>query len=120
MYLPAYCSFRMTDIWRSFVAQRIAWEMKWSILFCKSTMWQERNEHNLMQDFLDEVPGYVNNDTIVKKLEELNLKNGASSIDNNLRICYKVFYEMGLIDSKEFSLLDAWIEDISKIFGKKS
>ncbi len=25
MYLPAYCSFRMTDIWGSFVAQRIAW-----------------------------------------------------------------------------------------------
>lgn len=24
LYLPSYCSFRMTDIWRSFVAQRIA------------------------------------------------------------------------------------------------
>ncbi len=28
LYLPAYCTFRMTDIWRSFVAQRIAWENK--------------------------------------------------------------------------------------------
>src|SRR6202035_3103353 len=25
LYLPVNCSFRMTDIWRSFVAQRIAW-----------------------------------------------------------------------------------------------
>ena len=25
LYLPLHCSFRMTDIWRSFVAQRIAW-----------------------------------------------------------------------------------------------
>ncbi len=25
LYLPSYCSFRMTDIWRSFVAQRIGW-----------------------------------------------------------------------------------------------
>ena len=24
LYLPAYCSFRMTDIWRGFIAQRIA------------------------------------------------------------------------------------------------
>ncbi len=25
LYLPSYCSIRMTDIWRSFIAQRIAW-----------------------------------------------------------------------------------------------
>ncbi len=25
MYLPSFCSFRMTDIWRSFVAQRCLW-----------------------------------------------------------------------------------------------
>jgi len=29
LYLPSFCSFRMTDIWRSFVAQRIAWENGW-------------------------------------------------------------------------------------------
>jgi hypothetical protein len=44
LYLPSYCSFRMTDIWRSFVAQRIAWENGWGILFGEATMRQERNE----------------------------------------------------------------------------
>ena len=44
LYLPAYCSFRMTDIWRSFVAQRIAWENGWQLLFHGPTMEQERNE----------------------------------------------------------------------------
>jgi len=33
MYLPSYCTFRMTDIWRSFVAQRLAWANGWGILF---------------------------------------------------------------------------------------
>ncbi|HKP92967.1 MAG TPA: hypothetical protein VJS88_03650, partial [Chthoniobacterales bacterium] len=33
LYLPAHCSFRVTDIWRSFVAQRIAWANDWNILF---------------------------------------------------------------------------------------
>ena len=59
MYLPAYCSFRMTDIWRSFVAQRIAWENGWSVLFREATVRQRRNPHDLMRDFRDEVPGYV-------------------------------------------------------------
>ena len=47
----------MTDIWRSFVAQRIAWTNNWSVLFDEPTVWQERNEHDLMRDFRDEVPG---------------------------------------------------------------
>ena len=38
LYLPAYCSFRMTDIWRSFVAQRIAWENGWRLLFHEPTI----------------------------------------------------------------------------------
>jgi hypothetical protein len=27
LYLPSYCTFRMTDIWRSFIAQRCVWEL---------------------------------------------------------------------------------------------
>ena len=27
LYLPSHCSFRMTDIWRSFIAQRCLWEL---------------------------------------------------------------------------------------------
>lgn len=33
MYLPVYCSMRMTDIWRSFVAQRCLWEMGKGVTF---------------------------------------------------------------------------------------
>src|SRR6185369_7426051 len=33
LYLPSYCSFRMTDIWRSFIAQRICAANGWYILF---------------------------------------------------------------------------------------
>jgi hypothetical protein len=57
LYLPARCTFRMTDIWRSFIAQRIAWTNNWGILFHEPTVSQERNEHNLMRDFKDEMPG---------------------------------------------------------------
>ena len=45
MYLPSFCSFRMTDIWRSFIAQRIAWANGWSILFHEPTVFQIRNSH---------------------------------------------------------------------------
>ena len=33
LYLPSHCSFRMTDIWRSFVAQRCLWELGHGLVF---------------------------------------------------------------------------------------
>jgi hypothetical protein len=115
MYLPSYCSFRMTDIWRSYVAQRIAWECGWSVLYHEPTVWQERNEHNLMKDFEDEIPGYSNNFNICKKLQSLNLKAGQANICENLITCYQKLIDINVIGKEEMLLLKAWISDITKI-----
>jgi STELLO glycosyltransferases len=112
LYLPAYCSFRMTDIWRSFVAQRIAWTNEWSILFHESTVWQERNEHNLMRDFADEVPGYLNNTRIATELDALPLAPGLKKIPDNLRLCYHKLVELELVGAQEIELLEAWLRDL--------
>lgn len=115
MYLPSYCSFRMTDIWRSYVAQRIAWECGWSVLYHESTVWQERNEHNLMKDFEDEIPGYSNNLNICKELQALALKPGKEHIYENLIVCYQKLIEINVVGKEEITLLNAWIADLSKI-----
>ena len=115
LYLPAYCSFRMTDIWRSFVAQRVAWEQGWGVLFHGPTVWQERNEHNLMRDFRDEVPGYLHNASIREALAGLRLKPGASNIGANVRACYAKLIEMNLVGEGEMELLDAWMEDLGSV-----
>lgn len=112
LYLPSYCSFRMTDIWRSFVAQRIAWTCGWSILFHQSTVWQDRNDHNLMSDFRDEIPGYNNNSEIIRSLSELDLKEGIKNISSNMKICYNKLIELGYVGQQESILLDAWLNDI--------
>ena len=108
LYLPAYCSFRMTDIWRSFVAQRIAFEYGWSVLFMSPTVWQDRNEHNLMSDFIDEIPGYKNNLNIVDQLCALSLDPSETEIISNLRKCYELFVALGLVDEDELKLLELW------------
>ena len=115
MYLPSYCSFRMTDIWRSYVAQRIAWECSWNILYHEPTVWQQRNDHNLMKDFEDEIPGYSNNFNICKELQSLHLKTGQSNIYENLIICYQKLIDINVIGKEEMPLLQAWISDIRKL-----
>ena len=113
LYLPSYCSFRMTDIWRSFVAQRLCWEMDWALLFHSATVWQDRNDHDLMRDFSEEIPGYLNNEAIGEELEKLTLEKGSSAINDNLRSCYVKLNQMGLVSKEELALVDAWIEDIT-------
>lgn len=102
----------MTDIWRSFVAQRIAWTCGWPILFHQSTLWQERNEHNIMNDFRDEMPGYNFNSHIFNTLKDLNLKVGVEHIPDNMKSCYKTLIDFGYIGQQELLLLDAWLKDI--------
>ena len=115
MYLPAYCSFRMTDIWRSFVAQRIAWENGWSVLFRAATVRQRRNPHDLLRDFRDEVPGYLANREICAALQELELEPGGPMIASNMRRSYELLTARGWVDPKELLLLDAWLADIASI-----
>jgi len=115
LYLPAYCSFRMTDIWRSFIAQRIAWLNDWAVLFHEPTVSQQRNVHNLLGDFEDEIAGYLHNSRICEALASLPLKPGMGNIAENLRLCHEKLVSMSLLDSKELQLLDAWLDDISQL-----
>ena len=112
LYLPYYCSFRMTDIWRSFVAQRIAHVNGWAIGFHKATVYQVRNEHNLMRDFEDEIPGYLHNEKIRAALDALALPAGTDKIPDAMRLCYRKLVDLGLVGDGELALLDAFLADL--------
>lgn len=115
LYLPSYCSFRMTDIWRSYIAQRISWTCGWPILFHQSTVRQERNDHNLMKDFEDEIVGYQNNFAIMAELSRLELANGSENIPLNLIRCYERLVELKVVGAEEIPLVNAWLKDLEKI-----
>ena len=115
LYLPSYCSFRMTDIWRSLVAQRIAHLNGWSILYNSPDMIQKRNEHNLLKDFSDEIQGYLHNSRICETLGALKLEAGVEKIADNLKVCYEKLIGMSLIGAEELKLLDAWLDDLEQI-----
>lgn len=112
LYLPSFCSFRMTDIWRSFIAHRIAYENGWRLLFHPATVYQDRNPHPLIKDFKDEVPGYLNNQRLVKLLEELPLRPGPTAIPDNLIRCYETLISADLFPAKELDLVRAWLADL--------
>lgn len=115
MYLPSFCSFRMSDIWRSFVVQKICWVNGWSILYSNSTVTHRRNDHDLIKDFKDEISGYLQNKKIVNNLNNLKLKVGIKYLTHNLYKCYELLCKKKFIDKKELELLKLWISDIKKL-----
>ena len=109
MYLPVFASFRMTDIWRSFVAQRCLWQLEEGVAFhSPSEVFQDRNEHDLMKDFNDEIDGYLKNDLIVEILSDLKLGNDTCE---NLLLCYEELVEEKILPQQEIDSLKQWIKD---------
>jgi hypothetical protein len=111
LYLPSYCSFRMTDIWRSFVAQRCLWELGYELEFHPADVRQMRNEHNLMRDFDQETVGYLRNNEIRTILDACDLSSGPSHVEENLLRCYEALIRAKIVSDEEIRLLEAWLED---------
>jgi hypothetical protein len=115
LYLPSHCTFRMTDIWRGFVAQRCLWELGCGLVFHSAEAIQDRNPHDLMRDFASEVPGYLHNSRITRILEALTLKPGTSRAGDNLVCCYEALVAAGVLPPDELPLVRAWVEDVNSL-----
>ena len=115
LYLPCTVSFRMTDIWRSFFAQICLYKAGKNIAFGQATMFQNRNEHNLIKDFADEIPGYLNNSKIMELLREIGLSDDPNQIGPNMRTCYERLVKAQIISKDELRLVDLWLMDIKEL-----
>jgi hypothetical protein len=111
LYLPAHCSFRMTDIWRSFVAQRIFQAKGLGVQFHGPSVWQERNDHDLHRDFLDELSGYSNNAMMRTQLMELPLAPD-DSLQKMMEACYQILIRHDWVGREEETLLQSWFADL--------
>ena len=116
MYLPISVTFRFTDILRSYVAQCCLWAMNRKIGFTKATAYQKRNQHNLLSDFEDEIPCYLQVTRVISILKELELSGKPFE---DLAICYEALAAESIVGENELSSVNAWIEDVIEITVNK-
>ncbi len=115
MYIPSHCSFRMCDIWRSFVAQRCLWAMGEGVCFHSSEVCQERNPHDLMEDFRQELEGFLYNRKIVEILEGLSLAAHPDESGDNLILCYEALVRNKFFPVQELELARAWVREVRRL-----
>lgn len=112
LYLPVTVSFRVTDILRGYVAQRCLWEHNAHLGFTGPTMFQDRNKHDLVEDFKSEIPCYVLANKIIDILDSMSLSDNPS--DNLIKI-YTKLVDNEITKPKELISLKGWLKDIDSL-----
>lgn len=112
MYLPAFVTFRYTDILRSLVAQPILWATGLRLCFVPASVVQLRNAHDLLRDFESEVPMYLTTERAIELVA--NEVRAGQSIADNLASAYAALERGGIVESRERQLLDLWLVDCER------
>lgn len=116
LYLPTYCSFRMTDIWRGFIAGAWLRLAGYPLVFHKPTMLQVRNHHDLMRDFALEVEGYLNYEAVQTTLESVvSDSDDLTPPGDFLTASYKALARANLVSEMELKLVTAWLSDLDEV-----
>jgi hypothetical protein len=115
LYLPTNCSFRMTDIWRSFVAMAWMRRMDWPMVIQSPTVYQVRNDHDLLEDFRQEVSGYLNNKMVMSTVAAIADGFAAKddAVSEYLPAAYKALADLELVAASELDLVNDWLVDLS-------
>jgi hypothetical protein len=113
LYLPAFVTFRFTDILRSLVAQPVLWALGLRLAFGSATVRQERNPHDYLEDFASEIPMYLHAEAAFEAAVAATSPD--VSIAQNLRASYERLGARGIVEPRERVLLDAWLEDVARV-----
>jgi hypothetical protein len=111
LYLPAFVTFRFTDILRSLVAQPIMWQKGFYLGFISGTVIQERNYHAFLKDFEMEIPMYLNSMKIINAINKIS--ENENEISDNLIYAYNILNQNKIVSKSEIKLLLNWLKDIN-------
>lgn len=111
LYLPAFVTFRFTDILRGLVAQPVLWQNDRRLGFGPATVIQKRNPHDYLRDFESEIPVYLHSEAVIDIAVEALATHPSDSIVDQLVTVYQALYDRKIVTQEEMQLLNTWVED---------
>ena len=113
LYLPGFVTFRFTDILRGYVAQHVMKVHNLHLGYSGASVFQERNPHDYLIDFISEYPMYVHTEEINEVLS--SAVKSQYGVRENLLMCYEALFYRKFVKQEEMELLEAWNSDLVKI-----
>lgn len=112
LYLPAFVTFRFTDILRGLVGQPLLWQQNLKLAFGTATVYQERNPHDYMKDFESETPVYIHSEKVIEIAKKGTVKD--MTVAENLLHIYNELQQHSIVTEKEVLLIKARLSDLEK------
>jgi len=122
---------RYDDIWASYLAQKIMWDLGYLVHYGPPFCLQNRNPHNLLLNLKDEIDGLEHTVELVTTIDSIVFKDVPNRTANNAfnRFAYAIDQLFHPMISKEYSersdiyklfgFLDNWISEVGKIINGK-
>lgn len=122
LLLPVSVHGRVSDIWRSYYAQRLLLDCNRRIVFSPPQVDQYRNAHNYLADIDSELDLYKKSGKMIEFLaREWAPEKPTDSIPSRWEQLTFELYKRDFIDVEDIELAQAWIQqlvDINYIFPK--
>ena len=106
LLIPCSVSFRYCDILRSIINNIILKKTNNYMMYTSPNVVQNRNEHNLINDFKSEYEMYIHNESILNTIEN-NLEN-ITSVKELLFLIYNNLLLANIITQKDIDILQKW------------
>ena len=113
LVLPQTVSFRTTDIWRSYWAQRLLWEIDGYVAFFGPNAYTERSAHSYHHDFKEEKQMYMESGDFVEFLS--NWRPTSLKFEEKILELSVAMVKKGFWKEKDVWLVKAWLEDLKSI-----
>ena len=112
LYLPSSVNMRVSDIWRSYIAQRLLWEDGQVVVFSGPNAVQVRNEHHLLTDFFQEEDLYLKSGRLVGYLRAWK-NTGFDLLQATQQLVDDLVTE-DFLGENESAIVAAWLRDLQK------
>ena len=113
LLLPVTVHGRVSDIWRSYIAQKILWQLGGQLGFLSPGVDQIRNAHNPLADMNAEKELYEKSFGLIEILN--SWIPSQEHVPGMLEEIYIILYEYGIVQLQDIILLQDWISSLISI-----
>ncbi|XP_066936685.1 uncharacterized protein [Clytia hemisphaerica] len=113
LLLPITVTFRVNDIWRSYIAQRLMWDIGGHLAYFPPNAYQDRTPHNFLKDFYEEDDLYRLTNPLTEFLLKWDSKN-SNMVERHFEII-KELYKLDILGPRDVRLARAWARDLRRI-----
>jgi hypothetical protein len=113
MFLPMTVTGRVSDIWRSYLVQRLMWDTGLRIAFAPPIVRQDRNVHNFLADLNAEQQLYMQTEKLIEFLGSWH--STKATLQDRIEDLWGDAYERGYLEEADLQSLKIWINALESV-----